>query len=147
MRKTYYYHPPTKLREGNVFRSSCHSVHGWGGGRRSPLWRETSPRTQIPLDRDTYPQTQTPWTEIPADWQLVAATEAGGTHPTGIHTCLTPWKRKKLLILTRLILVLLKNSECSSSKAPPPPPGSANAMPYWLSTSSKLLWMCRRHRI
>ena len=44
-------------------------------------------------------QTETPWTETPSgqrhSWietsstylHLVAATEAGGTHPTGMHTC------------------------------------------------------------
>ena len=35
------YHPPTKLREANVFTDVCHSVHeGWGvgiSGTRSPL--------------------------------------------------------------------------------------------------------------
>ena len=25
---SYYYRPPAKLREGNVFTSVCHSVHG-----------------------------------------------------------------------------------------------------------------------
>ena len=56
----------------------------------SPLWTETpwietppdrNPPDRDPLDRDPPPR-ETP------DWYLVTATEAGGTHPTGMHTCL-----------------------------------------------------------
>ena len=33
-------------------------------------------------DRDSLPRQSPPW-----DWHLVAANEAGGMHPTGMHTC------------------------------------------------------------
>ena len=57
---------------------------GRGG---SLLW------TEIILDRDTLdidPQTEIPPSRQRAlqDYHLVATTEAGGNHPTGMHTCL-----------------------------------------------------------
>ena len=70
------YRPPAKLLEGNVFTPVCHSVHGGVSPPLSPGWRHP-------------PRRQTPWTETPAqDWHLVAATEADGTYPTGMHACL-----------------------------------------------------------
>ena len=72
-----YYRPQTKLREGNVFTGVCDSVHrggrclvpggvwsrgvpGPGGSGPGGCLVETPPRT---------------------------ATAAGGTHPTGMHSC------------------------------------------------------------
>ena len=66
-----FYHPPTKLLEGNVFRRACHSVH-WR--RESHLWRKTPgqrpptqrPPRQRPPHRDVPRQRPPPpWTEIP----------------------------------------------------------------------------------
>ena len=69
------YHPQMKLREGNVFTPVCDSVHrgmvcipagvvsAWG-------WPPGTPGHPSP--GQTPPET---------------ATEAGGTHPTGMHSC------------------------------------------------------------
>ena len=83
-----YYRPQMKLREGNVFTAVCHSVHrgcipacngqgvypsmqwgmsAFGSGGVHSLGRHLS----IPSRRPP-PET---------------ATEAGGTHPTGMHSC------------------------------------------------------------
>ena len=60
-----FYHPQTKLREGNVLHLSVsHSVHREGPpGQRLLLDRDSS-WTETPLDRD-FPWTETPWTETP----------------------------------------------------------------------------------
>ena len=66
----YFYRPQTKLREGNVFTPVCHSVHGWGG------WdgvSDSASRGWIP-----------PWADTPPVEMTI---EAGGTHPTGMHSC------------------------------------------------------------
>ena len=66
-----FYRPQTKLQEGNGFTPVCDSVHRGGVSQRAmgsgcTLADTTSPRQTPP------PQT---------------ATEAGGTHPTGMHSC------------------------------------------------------------
>ena len=52
--------PANELREGNVFTPVCHSVHS-GGVYPSIQWGLHPPKQM--------------------------ATEAGGTHPTGMHSC------------------------------------------------------------
>ena len=51
------------LAQGNVFTSVCHFIH----------WRDVGLCHRDPLDRDPI--------------HLMAATVAGGTHPTGMHSC------------------------------------------------------------
>ena len=76
------YCPLTKLREDTVFNHVC--LFTWGGDvdtetpqTKTPLWTETlsrqRPRTEIP-------RTETP----PPTVDLMAATAAGGKHPTGM---------------------------------------------------------------
>ena len=97
------YYPLTKLREGNVFTPVCHSVHmgvvcipecTWAEG----MWWKRGVYPSMHLDRgcgeggvakggcevrgDGKGGRTTPWT------QLVMAIKAGGTHPTGMHSCL-----------------------------------------------------------
>ena len=55
------YRLQTKLREGNIFTGVCDSVQGGGGLVPGGAWWRPPPRT---------------------------ATAAGGTHPTGMHSCL-----------------------------------------------------------
>ena len=66
------------LGQGNVFNScACPSFCSQEGGGCLPPDRDLPPERD-PLDRD------------PPYWHLVAATEAGGTHPTGMHSCVLP---------------------------------------------------------
>ena len=106
-----FYHPPTKFREGNVFIGVCNSVHGevvsgyawyqvplggWGwvykreGYKGWVYWGHTMGwelRVGIPRRRVkqrgwmgmTWYTHSPPWC-----WHLVMASEAGGTHPTGM---------------------------------------------------------------
>ena len=89
------------------------SVILFTGGGDIPLYRNTSLQRELSLDREpprqrppwieSFPQTETPRIESPLDtdhlnrdppdrdpsglnWHLVVATEAGSTHPTGMHT-------------------------------------------------------------
>ena len=62
------------MREGNVFTTVCNSVHG-GGGLSASGWLG-----RVFASRDTPPPSQTPPVEM--------ITEASGTHPTGMHSCL-----------------------------------------------------------
>ena len=60
--------PATKLRQGNVFTAVCHSVHGGG----------------LP-----YPPGQThPRADTPVQCMLGYGQQAGGTHPTGMQSCI-----------------------------------------------------------
>ena len=92
------YRPQTKLREGNVFTGVCDPVHG-GGGVRAPgsAW-----------SREGLLQGGCLFQGVPAlggglllggcllrEGCLVEtpppmATAAGGTHPTGMHSCIEP---------------------------------------------------------
>ena len=56
--------PATKLRQGNVFTPVCHSVHGGGG--QTPLLGRHPLTAQCMLEYDQ---------------------QAGGTRPTGMHSC------------------------------------------------------------
>ena len=73
--------PSAKLRKGNVFTPVCHSVHmgvcvvgdvhgmGMTGGHAWPGGRAW-------------------WGEVGACVAVEMATAAGGTHPTGMHSCI-----------------------------------------------------------
>ena len=83
------------VREGNVFRSICHSVHR--GVERTPLpWGR-------PRDSGIY---------------LVAATAVVRTHPTGMHSCSTcylffvQWRWKDFLQFLYFVVI----GECSCLK-------------------------------
>ena len=70
--KLNFYRPETKSWEGNVFTGVCLSTGRGGVGfyHREPPWQSS------------------PWTQTPPPTVLtMAATAAGGTHPTGILTC------------------------------------------------------------
>ena len=80
-----YYRPQTKLREGNVFTGVCDSLHRGGclvlgGSGPGGCLVETPPRT---------------------------ATAAGGTHPTGMHSC---WLNRSTCIFNAICWSI----ECSS---------------------------------
>ena len=86
--ETYFYRPQTKLREGNVFTSICDSVHGGctPSGQTPPRQtytpRQTPPRQTPPKETsqaDTPPQADTSPPKT--------GTEAGSSHPTGMHSC------------------------------------------------------------
>ena len=98
------YRPQTKVREGNVFTPVCHSVHrgclplplGLGlcvsvSGSRgvcTPLWADT------PLGKHLHGQTPPGQTPTPPPENTACdvremTIEAGATHPTGMHSCLT----------------------------------------------------------
>ena len=67
----YFYRPPTKLREGNVFTGVCHSVHGGRGLGYQVLSRGGR----------VYP-TPPP---SPEEWRLLW--QSVRVHPTGILSC------------------------------------------------------------
>ena len=67
--------PATKLRQGNVFTPVCHSVHR-GGGVCLP---------QVPGGGRADPPGRHP----PAQCMLGYGQQAGGTDPTGMHSCWT----------------------------------------------------------
>ena len=71
---TTSYRPQTKLRKGNVFTSVCQEFCLQGGGVHPPC-RHAPPRPNMPPGQKPPPR-QT-------------ATAADGTHPTGMHCCLT----------------------------------------------------------
>ena len=94
--------PATKLRQGNVFTPVCHSVNR-GEVCHTPLgrppwtdtpwadtpWADTNqahnPLSRQPLDR---PPGQTPpWADPPVQCVLGYGQQAGGTHPTAMHSC------------------------------------------------------------
>ena len=86
-----FYRPETKLWEGNVFTGVCQSFCSLGGSAIPCLRPDTPPRTRhplwsrAPLGRNMGPDKKwhhTPW------YDLVVATKTGGTHPTGMHSCL-----------------------------------------------------------
>ena len=96
----FYYRSQMKLRESNVFTPVCHSAHGGGGvylwvwcllwvgaggvslwvrGGGVRLWvRGVHPPGHTHAPQHTFPRTHTTPVEM--------AIEAGGTHPTGMHS-------------------------------------------------------------
>ena len=99
--------PATNLRQGNgVYTCLDPSFCSWGQGGlpnplpgfgRPPLWMQTplSPWMHIPLGwadppvGQTHPHADTPLDADPLDWADPPqySQQAGGTHPTGMHTC------------------------------------------------------------
>ena len=73
------------LGQGNVFTSMCHSVHR-GGGRPGGLGR--LPRSRSPRSRP--PRQTLPGCRPPGIHQ-----QAGGTHPTGMHSCCTQFQSRQ----------------------------------------------------
>ena len=75
----------TDAKEGNVFRSVCHSVPLPVPGDRHPLWRQIpSPASRHPQKEHETRQEVTSYT--PCHWHLVAATAVVGMHPTEMHS-------------------------------------------------------------
>ena len=110
-RKTNFYYPQTKLREGNVFTPVCQSFCSQGGG-------ESAQPPYADLGIGQTPWMQTPWQTLgglgrpPLDGEPPGGPhplsrphpgcrppmdetspppgirqQAGGTHPTGMYTC------------------------------------------------------------
>ena len=69
--------PANNVCEGYVFTRVCHSVHG-GGDIWLSAWWDTPPGA------DTPSQEQTPPGVVHAGRY---GQQAGGTHPTGMHSC------------------------------------------------------------
>ena len=77
-----YYRLQTKLREGNVFTSVCDSVHGGGACLVSGVCSGGSLLGGgVPAPGGSAPGGADWWRPPPT------ATAAGGTHPTGMHSC------------------------------------------------------------
>ena len=86
--------------EGYVFMPVCQSFCSWGGGLPqcmlgyTPLgsrhiWEADTPQSRHPLEADN-PQKQTPPEADTPSCAVHAgrySQQAGGTHPTGMHTC------------------------------------------------------------
>ena len=105
--KTYYYHPQTKLRKGNVFTPVCQSFCSHGGVCLSACW-DTSPQGDTTPGQNPPPSAcwdihpplhRACWdTQCPVHAGIDMATAADGKHPTGMHSCLarflpkTAWK-------------------------------------------------------
>ena len=98
------YRPQTKLRKGNVFTSVCQEF--------CPQWgvppRQTPPPCRHPL-ADTPPGRHTPTHQT--------ATAAGGTHPTGMHSCIKMpiLSQKRLTFLCSCRIPVDKYIRCDSS--------------------------------
>ena len=75
----YFLPPATKLGQGYIFTGVCDSVHGGG----EYLGRYT-PRDQVPPRPGTPPGPDTPPRAVHAGRY---GQQAGGTHPTGMHSC------------------------------------------------------------
>ena len=75
-----FYRPQTELQEGNVFTPVSHSVH------RVCVSQHAMDREVCTPTRQTTPWADTPQAETPLP-PSKTATEAGGTHPTGMHSC------------------------------------------------------------
>ena len=74
--------PPTKLRQGNVYTPVCHSVH---------IPRVDTPQADTSLGKHP-PSKHTPGRHPhphPCAVHTGYGQQAGGTHPTGMHSCLS----------------------------------------------------------
>ena len=71
------------LGQGNIFTGVYLSMGGVPSWVDTPLVRHPSEQIH-PLRTDTLPGQTTPGRDTPPE----TATEAGGTHPTGMHSCL-----------------------------------------------------------
>ena len=81
--------PPPKLQEGNVFTPVSHSVHGGG----VCLWVQGATRPT------------TLWADTPPP-QIETTIEAGGTHPTGMHSCIFMSISSRLVVVSKLVVIL-----------------------------------------
>ena len=96
------------LGQGNIFAPVCHSVHRGGVPGQVPLWDQPPPRDQVhhpsgtrytpPVPGTPAPPDQVPpWNRYPPDQVHPPGAvhagrygqQAGGKHPTGIHSCST----------------------------------------------------------
>ena len=97
LESTPFLPPANEVFEGYVFTGVCLSP----GGGSAPIarWADNPlarhPPRQTPLGRHPLPPWQTPPappgqtpSPLPAQCMLVYGQKAGGTHPTGMHSCL-----------------------------------------------------------
>ena len=80
--------PANEVGEGYVFTTVCHSVHR-GGVCLSACWgrpprEQTPPGNRQPPEQTPPPPEQAPPCAVHAGRY---GQQAGGTHPTGMHTC------------------------------------------------------------
>ena len=80
-----HYHPQTKLRQGNVFTPVCDSAHRGRG--REGVWPTTLDAEPPGLGRSPRCRPSLGWSDIPPRSTTGYDQQAGGTHPTGMHTC------------------------------------------------------------
>ena len=86
--------PATKLRQGNVFTPVCHSVHGEVSASGPGEESATHTLGRHPLGRHP-PCADTPpllGRHPPTQCMLGYGQQAGGKHPTGIHSYLVMWQ-------------------------------------------------------
>ena len=75
------------LGQGSVFTPVCHFVHR-GGGWSAPLYAGIhNPQADIPLGRHPPRQTPPTWVDTPLLNTIGCGQQAGGTYPTGMHSC------------------------------------------------------------
>ena len=104
---SFYYRPQRSCGQGNSFTLVCHSVHGGVSSRENPPCQGEPPREQTPPCQGDppgpgrpLPGTRPPNTcpppppepgrPPPPRKQTSAYSEpAVGTHPTGMHSCMT----------------------------------------------------------
>ena len=87
MCKTFYYRPQTKFGQGNIFAPVCHSVHRGVPGPKgvSATGGVCSWGGLVPGGGGLLPGGSGPG--VPGGDPPGTATAAGGTHPTGMHSC------------------------------------------------------------
>ena len=86
----HFYRPQTKLRKGNVFTGVCDSVHRGGvpGPEGVWSWGVPAPGGHLLLGRGCLVWGGGAWSEgVPSGDPPGTATAVGGTHPTGMHSC------------------------------------------------------------
>ena len=86
-----FYSPPTKLPESNVFTCSLDgSLCAWsheGSLSWGSLWKGVCVKGSL-VKYVCVERVSVKGNRDPQHWHLVVATEADGTHPTGMHSCL-----------------------------------------------------------
>ena len=88
-RKIMLLPPATKLGQGYIFTGVCDSVHGGGGCSRGCLVRGPAPGGRGVCSCGGSAPRGVPGPRGGAWWRPPGtATAAGGTHPTGMHSCL-----------------------------------------------------------
>ena len=79
------------LGQGNIFTSVCHSVHRGGGvcATHAPSPQACTPKAHMPPPGTHVPPAHTPRRHVcPRADSTRCGQWAGGTHPTGMHSCL-----------------------------------------------------------